>query len=206
MVRCYTTILTVRARRRYNARVNPSPGRGPFFVADLDVRGELRLLAEYRYEHLEQVPGAAELIGQFSSWLWQSPHEFEGALNELPLALGGAAGAAEPLGLSVRWRSSSDSSGIATVRWREELASLSLFASGKAAEADRLTFAAFQQHLLRELRDTPYEPAFALMDLEQRPLVATFNFTSPPELAPRAVTALADRCFAASYFRYQGLA
>src|SRR5215208_4381343 len=119
--------LTARDRRRYNAPVNTSPGRGPFFVADLDVRGELQLLAEYRYEHLEQVPGAAELIGQFSSWLWQSPQEFEGVLNELPLALGGAAGGGDaPLGLSFRWRSSSDSSGIATVRWRGELASLSL--------------------------------------------------------------------------------
>ena len=175
------------------------PARGPFYVADLDVRGELQLMAEYRYEHLEQVPGAAALIGQFSAWLWRSPDEFEEVFDEaLP---GGDA----PLDLAFRWRSSSNSSGIATVRWRGELASLSLLASGLAHEADRLTLAAFQQHLLRELRDTPYEPAFTLMDLRERPLVATFNFSSPPDPLARAVTALADRCYAASYFRYQGL-
>ena len=176
------------------------PARGPFFVADLDVRGELQLMAEYRYEHLEQVPGAAALIAQFSAWLWHSPEEFERVFDEVFATDDGSG-----LGLTFRWRSSSPSSGIATVRWRGELASLSLLASGLAHEADRLTLAAFQQHLLRELRDTPYEPAFTLMDLEQRPLVATFNFTSPPEQAARTVTALADRCYAASYFRYQGL-
>ncbi len=175
------------------------PPRGPFYVADLDVRGELQLMAEYRYEHLEQVPGAAALIGQFSAWVWQSPEGFEQVFDEV------FTGADEPLGLTFRWKSSSPSSGIATVRWRGELASLSLLASGLAHEADWLTLAAFQQHLLRELHDTPYEPAFTLMDLEQRPLVATFNFTSPPEQAARTVTALADRCYAASYFRYQGL-
>src|SRR5215208_3584474 len=147
--------------------MHTAPGRGPFYVADLDVRGELQLMAEYRYEHLEQVPGAAALIGQFSAWLWQSPEQFEQVFDEV------FPGRDAPLDLTFRWRSSSSSSGIATVRWRGELASLSLLASGLAHAADRLTLPAFQPHLLRELRDTPYEPAFTLMDLKQRPLVAT---------------------------------
>ena len=56
------------------------------------------------------------------------------------------------------------------------------------------------------MRDTRFEPAFALMDLEERPLVATIDFRPPPEQAEQIVAALADRCFAASYFRYHGLA
>jgi hypothetical protein len=38
-------------------------------VADLTVRGDLQATAEYRYEQLEQVPGAAELIIQFATHL-----------------------------------------------------------------------------------------------------------------------------------------
>jgi hypothetical protein len=56
------------------------------------------------------------------------------------------------------------------------------------------------------LHDTGVEPSFALMDLEQRPVVATINFKSPEEHADQLVAALSDRCFAASYFRYQNLA
>jgi hypothetical protein len=82
------------------------------------------------------------------------------------------------------------------------LVSLSLLASGKNPEADLITFNAFQSHLLRELRDTGFEPAFALMELVQRPIVATINFTSPKEKPNQLIAALADRCFAASYFRY----
>jgi len=36
-----------------------------FFVADFDVKGDLRALAEYRYEDLERIPGAGELIASF---------------------------------------------------------------------------------------------------------------------------------------------
>ena len=65
---------------------------------------------------------------------------------------------------------------------------------------------AFQRHLLLGLHDTGYEPAFALMDLSERPLVATINFAVPHPPADRIVLALADRCFGAAYFRYHGLA
>ena len=169
-----------------------------FWVADLNARGELQLLAEYRYEHLEQIPGAADLIAHFSTHLWRSPDTFEG-----PLALG--AGQAARSDLAFRWRSSAPTAGVATLRWQQELISLSLLASGLEADADQITLQAFQQHLLRELRDTGFEPAFALMDLKQRPLVASFNFRAPPDPAAHAAAALADRSFAASYFRYLGL-
>jgi hypothetical protein len=44
------------------------------------------------------------------------------------------------------------------------------------------------------------------MDLTQRPLVATVGFASPPEPVRQLLIALADRCFAAAYFRYLQLA
>jgi hypothetical protein len=166
---------------------------GHFWVADFNTRGELRSKMEYGYEQLERVPGASSLIAQFSSSLWRDPKEFETNLNAGHLRL--------------RWFASADTAGIATLRTDGKLASLSLLASGIDAEADQLTLQAFQQHLLRELHDTGIEPAFGLLELKQRPLVATINFEQPihTELDQLAA-ALADRCFAASYFRYQHLA
>jgi hypothetical protein len=148
----------------------------------------------YRYEDLEQIPGAAGLIGAFSGALWQSGDEFE-----VPLP-------PEPLGVTLRWRASASSSGIATLRCEGHLASLSLLASGINAESDHLTLEAFQRHLLSELRDTGFEPAFELMDLKERPLVATINFRAPQQPERQLLVALADRCFAAAYFRKLGLA
>jgi hypothetical protein len=165
-----------------------------FTVADLNVRGELLAKAPYTYDSLEQVPAAAELITHFATLLWRSPDEFE---SPLP---------APQRHLSARWRASAATSGIATFRAGQELASVSLLACGLDASADHLTLDAFQRHLLRELRDTSYEPAFALMDLHERPLIATINFTSPESEADRLAIALSDRCFAAAYFRKNGLA
>jgi hypothetical protein len=154
----------------------------------------LELLAEYRYAHLEQVPGAAELIGHFSGSLWRSPEEFEG-----PLPVEGSH-------LGFRWRSSSETAGVATLRDGADLISLSLLACGVDPERDTITLKAFQRHLLEELRDTGFEPAFALMDLKVRPLSATINFQSPTARVDQVVAALADRSFAAAYFRYHALA
>jgi len=165
-----------------------------FFVADLDLRGDLKATAEYRYEQLEQVPGAAELIVQFATQVYRTPAEFE-----IPL------GRHQPH-LSYRWRASSETSGIATLRNGGELASLALLASGQNPEADRLTLDAFQTHLLRELHGTPYEPAFGLREATARPLVAVVAFAAPAEQADQVLVALADRCFAAAYFRYLNLA
>lgn len=170
------------------------PSKLIFFVADLNPRGELRSKSEYTYEQLQQIPGADELIAAFSASLWRSPEEFE-------MPLGGGSD-----GLIFRWLATAPTAGIATLRFNGELLSLSLLATGLNADADRLTLQAFQLHQLRELRDTGIEPAFHLMDLAERPLVATINFLDPDDPALHAVAALADRCFAASRFRFQQLA
>jgi hypothetical protein len=165
-----------------------------FTVADLTVTGELQAKAPYSYSLLEQIPGALDLITHFATSLWRSPEEFE-----LPLP-------PPQRDITVRWRSSAQTAGIATIRCREALASVSLLATGVDADADTITLRAFQQHPLRELRDTSFEPAFALMDLHERPLVATINFFSPPDESDRLTVALCDRCFAAAYFRTHNLA
>ena len=190
--------LTLTARRGYNPHDPPirtpmTPVRR-FFVADLNAKGELRAEAEYRYEQLEQVPGAADLISTFSAAVWRSPEEFETPLHPRNRRL------------TLRWRASAATSGIATVRNAEDLASLSLLCSGLDESADSITLKAYQQHLLAELRDTGYEPAFGLMELRRRPLVATVGFLPPPDPTDQLLVALADRCFAAAFFRFLSLA
>jgi hypothetical protein len=164
-----------------------------FLVADLNVRGELQFRETYSYAVLERISGASDLIARCSSALWRNPELFEIPLNPTAAKL------------VLRWSASAATAGIATVRFEDELMSLSLLASGLDADADTITLQAFQTHLLRELHDTGVEPAFALMDLTERPLIATINFRSPPNHTEQAVVALADRCFAAAYFRYHHL-
>ena len=53
-----------------------------FYIADVNATGELRALAEYRYEQLEQIPGASDLIGTLSGAVWRSPREFETTLHD----------------------------------------------------------------------------------------------------------------------------
>ena len=120
------------------------PPPGAFFIADLNARGELQLKAEYHYAELEQIPGAAELIGHFSGHLYRAPDEFEG-----PLPIAGTS-------LTFRWRSASATSGIGTLRTGGELAAVSLLASGVSESTDTLTLETFQRHLLRELHDTGF--------------------------------------------------
>jgi hypothetical protein len=165
-----------------------------FWVADLNARGELQSKADYRYDQLEQITEAAELIIQFSTILWRNPEGFETSLSP-------------PFGhLWIRWRPVAPTAGIATMKCRGELTALSLLATGKDADADQITLDSFQRHLLRELHDTGFEPAFGLVGLTERPLVATINFAPPTEAADKLLIALADRCFAASYFRCHDLA
>lgn len=165
-----------------------------FFVADVNARGELMARAEYRYEQLEQIPGASELIGTLSGAVWRSPLEFEVALDP------------DRRHLRLRWHTSAPTAGIVTVRHDDQLASLALACSGLDPAADQITLEAYQRHLLHELRDTGYEPAFSLMSLHDRPLLATVNFLSPPDPTDKLLIALADRCFAAAFFRYLALA
>lgn len=165
-----------------------------FFVADFDPRGDLRTIAEYTYSHLEQVPGALDLIAGLSSEVWRAPEEFEAVLHP------------DRPHLSVRWRATAATAGVLTVRFAGETATLSLAASGLDADADRLTLEAYQHYLLHELHDTGIEPALTLPGLTQRPLLATINFRSPHEPADQLLVALADRCFAAAFFRKLSLA
>lgn len=165
-----------------------------FFMADVNATGELRTLAEYRYEQLELIPGAADLLGTLSGAVWRSPEEFE-----VPLHL-------ERRHLVLRWRASAATAGVATVWDRKVLASVSLACSGLDDDADRITLDAYQRHLLHELHDTGYEPAFSLLHLRERPLLATVGFAAPPDPTDRILVALADRCFAAAFFRYLSLA
>jgi hypothetical protein len=163
-----------------------------FWVVDLSATGELRLKQEYEYQLLEKLPGAIDLITLFSMHVWRSPDEFHVSLP------GGH--------LTVRWRSCSQTSGFATLRDREDLVSLSVFLCGREAEAGAATLKPLQLHLVRELHDTGFEPAFDLMHIAERPLMASINFRSPQAPADQLTSALADRCFAASYFRKMGLA
>ena len=165
-----------------------------FFMADVNANGELRALAEYRYEQLEQIPGAGDLIGTLSGAVWRSPQEFEVPLHD------------ERPHLTLRWRASAATAGVATVWDRQSLASVSLACSGLDEDADRITLDAYQRHLLHELRDTGYEPAFSLIHLRERPLLATVSFATPAEPADKILVALADRCFAAAFFRFLSLA
>ena len=165
-----------------------------FWVADLNAQRELHSKADYTYEDLEHLPRTADMIAGFSAATWKSP-EVVDLEPILPATR-----------ISCRWRASAPTAGILSFRCSGQVASLSLLASGKDTEADRITLAVFQQHLLQELHDTGYEPAFDLVALTERPLVATFNLFSPAEPADQMAIAMADRCFAASYFRYQQLA
>jgi hypothetical protein len=135
-----------------------SPGR--FFVSDLSSTGDVVATAEYTYEILEKVPGAAELIAHLSTNLYRSPQEFETSLPHVPT-------------LTMRWLASAKTAGIATLRNRGELTSLALLVSGQNPDADHLTLEAFAKHILRELHGTAIEPSFALMEIAQRPLVAS---------------------------------
>jgi hypothetical protein len=184
--------LTPAAAIGYKPTVTPG-----FTVIDLTPQCEVRLEARYQYELLEQIEGASELIATFSSHLWRCPVEFELA----PLYPGGA--------VSFRWRASAPhSAGIASLRepGQGRTLSVSLLAAGIDSQADQLTIEAFQNHLVRELRDTPFEPSFALSGLAQRPLLATVGLFVPEHPHDKLCFALADRCFAASFFRKLGLA
>ena len=165
-----------------------------FFMADVNSLGELRALAEYRYETLEQIPGASDLIGTLSGEVWRSPQGFEVGLHP------------ERPRLVLRWRATAPTTGVATIWCGETAASVSIACSGLDEEADRITLQAYQRQLLLELRDTGYEPAFSLVHLRERPLLATINLATPEEDADKLLVALADRCFGAAFFRYLSLA
>src|SRR5208282_2688051 len=157
-----------------------------FTAVDSSPQCEVRLTAHYEYPLLEKIPGAGELITHLATHIWRSPEEFETPLHQ-------------GCQLFLRWRASSKTAGIATVRNARRALSLSLIASGLDADADHITLDAFQRHVVRELHDTGYEPSFDLIELKQRPLLATIGLFVPTEESDRWAFALADRCFAAAY-------
>jgi hypothetical protein len=163
-----------------------------FLMADLNAKGELQFQQPYSYALLEQVPGAMDLIAQFSGAMWRDPQHFELSLSA-------------PCKLNMRWTAVAETAGIATLRQDEDLVSLTILACGIDPPSDATTLEVFQSHLLRHLHDTGIEPAFALLQLPHRPLAATINFRSPPQQADQKIVALSDRCFAAAYFRYHQL-
>ena len=168
-----------------------------YWVADLKANGELRGCTPYHYEHLEQLPGCAELIGVLSGAIWRDPSEFE-----IDLQTAAAPIADAPPSLGLRWLATADTAGLMTLRASGQLVSITVLASGVNVEADQHTMSALQQHLVAELHGTRFEPSFALLSLHDRPLAATIDIASPDLRAAHATAALADRCFAAAYFRY----
>ena len=166
-----------------------------FHVADLTPQGDLRATQPYDYSTLERLPGCSDMMASFSNHLYRETEGFECALTS---------GQADEA-VRFRWHASADTAGIATVWADKQLASLSILASGIAPEADVITLNAFQRRITQELHETEFEPAFGLLQLPQRPLVATMTLFSPATDIARLLVALADRCFAASYFRYHRL-
>lgn len=165
-----------------------------FWVADLSAQGELLAKQAYTYAALEQIPGCADLIGHFTGCMYRDPDGFDTPLPDTGKQL------------DLRWRPSAETAGVATLRVGGEVASFSLLATGLHADSDDITMSTLQKHLVRELHDTGYEASFDLMHLAERPLLATINLHSPEDPVLRVVSAIADRCFAAAYFRFHGLA
>jgi hypothetical protein len=165
-----------------------------FTAIDLTLQCEVRLQARYEYGLLEQINGASELIAECSTELWRAPEAFEKPLDGTSSRL------------SLRWMATAASAGVLVARDGMKTLALSLLASGIDREADRVTLETFHKHVVRLLHDTGFEPAFDLLGLSQRPLLATIGFYLPENPADRQIFALADRCFAAAYFRRLALA
>jgi hypothetical protein len=165
-----------------------------YSVIDLTPQCEIREKSQYEYQLLEKIPGALDLIVDFSTKIWSTPEEFEIVIRK------------ENCELIWRWRACGKAAGIATLRNEFKTQSLSLVASGLDADSDRITLETFQRFAVQELHNTEFEPSFDLLGLTQRPVIATVGFQVPEERGARWLFALADRCFAAAYFRYLGIA
>jgi hypothetical protein len=167
-----------------------------FTVVDLSPQCEIRLKAKYDYALLDQLEGAAALLGTLAGEIWRAPENFEVHLKSVPA----------DTSLTLRWAATSESSGVASLQDLHQTLSISMLASGLNADSDRLTLEAFQRFAVQELHDSGFEPSFQLLGIPQRPLLATVGLFPPAEPRDRWLFALADRCFAAVYFRRLGLA
>lgn len=164
-----------------------------YTVVDMTPQCEIRSEELYEYQLLERIEGALDLIANFSAEIWRQPDEFEMSPKK-------------GSDLRFRWCATSPTTGTATLKNAEKTLSLSLLASGLDEASDGLTLQAFQNHAVCELRDTQYEPAFDLMNLRARPVIVTVGLAIPNQNQDQAIFAMADRCFAAAYFRRLGLA
>lgn len=163
-----------------------------FVVADLTPTCEVRSSTSYRYDLLQQIEQAPELIADLAAAIWRSPEAFD-----MKVGPGGR--------LHLRWRALAESSGIATLSDPTSCLSVSLVCGGLNIEAEQIALSAFHSHILRKLHDTQYEASFAVLQIKQRPLLATLGLAAPKEASDHTIFALADRCFAAAYFRRLGL-
>jgi hypothetical protein len=161
----------------------------PFRVVDLSAAGETLCSELYTYSALEHIDGAAELIGLFTGLLWREPDEFQTRLLESDLTL--------------RWRPTSPSTGIATLRQGPTLLALSLILCGQNPDADAMHLEVLQKHLLAELHDTGIEPAFDLMNQFDRPIVISLCLRPPRNPDRRRIFSIFDRCLAAAFIRKQ---
>jgi len=168
-----------------------------FTVVDLTPQGEVRSTTHYDYPRLRCIDGAEELLVAFA-------RELDSTLEQFELPLPNSDGE-----LIWRWRACNPSgSGVASLRRGQQTLAISLLASGIDPEADLITLKSLQQHIVRELHDTGFEPGFGINQLWQRPLLVSVGLRAPGPTTPRDrwLFALADRCFAAAYFRRLGLA
>jgi len=163
-----------------------------FTAIDLTPQCEVCLEARYEYELLERIEGASELIGAFSGEIWKNSQTFD-----VKLLASNA--------MQLRWRALAKTAGIAVVSDGKRTLSISLLASGQDPDADSITLNAFQTHVVHNLKNTGFEPAFDLQEIWQRPLIATIGLFMPEGQVNRRIFALTDRCFAAAYFRRLGL-
>ena len=188
-----------------------------FWVADLTTSGEMLLKERYEYVLLERLPGAPELIGDLAGHLYRSPEGFELDLADRTVRF--------------RWVACSPTCGIISFRLRDRnragdaspradepltagepdrpggpLAAFGVLLSGLDFEDDTVVCRAVQNRLVEELRDTGLEAGFDLIGLKERPLLASFNAAVQVKPQQRVALAMADRCFAAAYFRRLALA
>lgn len=163
-----------------------------FSVIDLTPTCDIRAAEWYRYDLLERIPGAMDLIPALAASIWRDPGGFEMHLGQ-------------GRGLGLRWVPTADSSGVLTVNESAKCLSISVLCGGVDASADTETLHAFQGHILRQLHGTEFEGSCEVLQVKDRPLLATLALFVPEESANGPLFALADRCFGAAYFRQLGL-
>lgn len=76
----------------------------------------------------------------------------------------------------------------------------SALASGHDAADDWAVLAALHDLMLQFFRDSPFEPSFVLLDVAERPLLATLPIPAPTICPDIGIIADAETCLAAAFF------